>query len=122
MSCEGRDCKIVPVVGIHLATPRRPTLKTSLRAIERALADIAGLAEALTDRLRVGERGAGRKFKSIGTPRRQLKLSPKRRAQLKLQGAYMGYMRQLGPRQQARVKAVKQKRGGRGGDKDDARH
>ena len=32
-------------------------------------------------------------------------------AQLKLQGAYMGYMRQLGPRQQARVRAVKEKRG-----------
>jgi len=27
--------------------------------------------------------------------RRQVKLTPKRRAQLKLQGAYMGYMRQL---------------------------
>jgi hypothetical protein len=40
-----------------------------------------------------------------------LRLSPKRRAQLKLQGSYMGYMRQLGPRQKARVKAVKEKKG-----------
>ena len=36
---------------------------------------------------------------------------PTRRAQLKLQGSYLGFMRQLGPRQKARVKAVKEKRG-----------
>ena len=89
--------------------PPRPTLKTSLRAIERAFAEIAALAEALTDRLRVAERGATRA--STAKPRRQLKISPKRRAQLKLQGAYMSYVRQLGPRQKARVKAVKEKRG-----------
>jgi hypothetical protein len=40
-----------------------------------------------------------------------MSISPKRRAQLKLQGAYMGYMRQLGPRQKAKVKAVKEKKG-----------
>jgi hypothetical protein len=87
------------------------TLKESLRAIERAFADIAALAEALTDRVRAAERGAGRKVNATGTPRRRLRISPKRRAQLKLQGAYMGYMRQLGPRQKARVKAEKEKRG-----------
>ncbi len=42
---------------------------------------------------------------------RKLRITRKRRAQLKLQGAYMGYMRQLGPRQKARVKAVKEKNG-----------
>lgn len=36
---------------------------------------------------------------------------PKRRAQLKLQGAYMGIIRQLGPRAKPRVQAVKEKRG-----------
>jgi len=89
--------------------PRRPTLKQSLRAIERAFADIAALAEALTDRVRVVERGAGRA--TTAKPRRKLTITPKRRAQLKLQGAYMGYMRQLKPRQKTRVKAVKEKRG-----------
>ena len=41
--------------------PRRPTLKNSLRAIERAFADIAGIAMALSDNLRVAERNTGRK-------------------------------------------------------------
>jgi hypothetical protein len=39
-------------------------------------------------------------------PARKLKLSPARRAALKLQGQYMGYMRGLKPRQKARVKAL----------------
>jgi hypothetical protein len=43
--------------------------------------------------------------------RRRLKLSPKRRAQLKLHGRYLGHMRQLKPRQKARVRAVKQRKG-----------
>ena len=47
----------------------------------------------------------------LSPPRRQLKITTKRRAQLKLQGAYMGYMRQLKPAQKLRVKAVKEKRG-----------
>ena len=34
-----------------------------------------------------------------------------RRAQFKLQGADMGFMRQLKPAQKARVKAVKERRG-----------
>ena len=91
--------------------PRRPTLKKSLRAFERAFADIAALAEALSDRVRVAERGAGRKGKATTKPRRQLHITPKRRAQLKLQGAYMSLMRQLKPAQKLRIKAVKQKRG-----------
>jgi hypothetical protein len=43
--------------------------------------------------------------------RRSLKLSPQRRAALKLQGQYMGYIRNLKPRQKARVKALKAAKG-----------
>ena len=89
--------------------PRRPTLKKSLCAIERAFADIAALAEALSGRVRDAERGSGRA--TAAKPRRKLTITPKRRAQLKLQGAYMGFMRQLKPAQRARVRAVKEKRG-----------
>ena len=89
--------------------PPRQTLKKSLRAIERAFAEIAALAEALTNSMRVAERRSG--AANISKPRRKLTITPKRRAQLKLQGKYMTYMRQLGPRQQARVRAVKEKRG-----------
>jgi hypothetical protein len=91
--------------------PRRTTLKKSLRAIERAFADIERLFAGLAHRVRVAEREAGRKVKALAKPRRRLKITAKRRAQLKLQGAYMGYMRQLKPAQKLRVKAVKEKRG-----------
>src|SRR5260221_11898043 len=91
--------------------PRRPTLKKGLRAIERAFADIAALAHSLSDRVRIAERAAGRKVTATGKPRRKLMITPKRLAQLKLQGAYMGFMRQLKPAQKLRVKVVKEKRG-----------
>lgn len=44
-------------------------------------------------------------------PKRKLKLSRKRRADLKLQGVYMTHMRLLKPRQKAQVKAVREKKG-----------
>jgi hypothetical protein len=44
-------------------------------------------------------------------PRRRLKLSPKRRAALKLHGSYLGRIRQLNPAQKAKVRALKAKRG-----------
>ena len=91
--------------------PPRSTLKNSLRAIERAFADIAALAEALTERVRVAERGVGRSANARAKPGRKLTITPKRRAQLKLQGAYLGAMRPLKPAQRMRVKAVRERRG-----------
>ena len=94
--------------------PHRATLKKSLLAIERAFSDIEGLFAEIANRLRLAEREGRRKVKSVtkqARPRQTLKLTPKRRAQLKLQGAYMGFMRQLKPGQKVRVKAVKEKRG-----------
>ena len=89
--------------------PRRTTLKKSLHAIERAFADIERQFAALSRRVGLAERGAVRRAsRSKG---RKLRITPKRRAQLKLQGAYMGLMRQLKPAQKLRVKAVKEKRG-----------
>jgi hypothetical protein len=86
-------------------------LKKSLRAIERAFAELERSLAHLSTRVRVVASAAAKKTQPVLSKRRQLKLTPKRRAQLKLQGAYMGYTRQLGPRQKARVKAVKEKKG-----------
>jgi len=91
--------------------PRRTTMKKSLNSIERAFADIERLFGALTRRVRLSERAAGGRAGRSGSPRRAVKITPARRAQLKLQGAYMGFMRQLGPRQKARVKALKEQKG-----------
>ena len=89
--------------------PPRPSLKKSLRAIERAFADLAALAAGLADRVRVAERGAGRA--TTANPHRKLTITPKRRAQRKLHGSYIGHLRHLKPAQKLRVKAVKEKRG-----------
>jgi len=45
------------------------------------------------------------------TAARKLRLSPKRRAQLKLQGRYIGYIRQLRPRQKAEVRRIQKRMG-----------
>jgi len=45
------------------------------------------------------------------TAARKLRLSPKRRAQLKLQGQYMAYLRALKPKQKAEVKRLREMKG-----------
>jgi hypothetical protein len=71
-------------------------IRRSLGAIVRALARLAPALDATT-------RGPG----NPGRRGRKLKLSPARRASLRLQGQYMGHLRALKPRQKARVKAVR---------------
>jgi hypothetical protein len=98
------------------------TLKKSLRAIERAFADLERSLARLGKQARKAARDAARNARRsgrktgrwagvLGKPRRPIKITPKRRAQLKLQGQYMGYMRQLKPAQKARVRAVKETKG-----------
>jgi hypothetical protein len=86
-------------------------LKKSLRAIERAFADLEKSLAQLSKRVRRAGREAVRKSAAAAGKRRTVRITAKRRAQLKLQGAYMGYVRQLKPAQKAKVKATKEKRG-----------
>jgi len=87
----------------------RAVVKKQLRAIKRAIVGIERSFEGVSKMLRRAERAAARK--TTGRAGRKLRITPKRRAQLKLQGAYMGYMRQLSARQKSRVKSLKEKRG-----------
>jgi hypothetical protein len=57
------------------------------------------------------ERAAAAPAIRAARPRRKLNLSPARRAALKLQGQYMGYIRTLPPRSKARVRGVREKDG-----------
>jgi hypothetical protein len=75
-------------------------IRRSLGAIVRALARLAPALDAAT-------RGPG----NPGRRGRKLKLSPARRASLRLQGQYMGYLRGLKARQKARVKALRARKG-----------
>jgi hypothetical protein len=47
----------------------------------------------------------------VARPTRKLRLSPARRAALKLQGQYMGYIRTLKPRAKAQVRAARERKG-----------
>jgi hypothetical protein len=82
-----------------LATKQIRSIRKSLLAIERALLQLAPILRA---------KAAGR---PVARSRRKVTITPQRRAALKLQGRYMGYMRQLPPRKKALVKAVKEKKG-----------
>ena len=73
-----------------------------------ALRDVVGRLDELFARVTELEK---RKGPSGRRRRRSPKLSPRRLADLKLQGAYMGFVRQLGPRQMARVKALRASKG-----------
>ena len=88
--------------------PRNPSVTRHLRSIKRALADIEKAFASVAQRARKAERVAVRAAKS---GRHTLRITPARRAQLKLQGAYMGFMRQLPARNKAQVKAIKERRG-----------
>jgi hypothetical protein len=77
------------------------TIRTSLSSIDTALQRLLPLLQ---------QTGTAR---SATLARRQpkLKLSAARRAALKLQGQYMGYIRSLKPRQKARVRALRESKG-----------
>ena len=77
-------------------------LHHSIASLERSLRRFAPMLLNLTV--------SGRKPEKQG-PRRRMSLSREARAALKLQGRYMGYMRQLRPRQKAEVRSIRSKRG-----------
>jgi hypothetical protein len=74
-------------------------IRRSFTAIQRALTRLA-LAAAASQRQPAADR-----------KRRALTLTPALRASLKLKGQYMGYVRNLRPRQKSRVKALKATKG-----------
>ena len=76
-------------------------IRTSLSSIIRAVQRLGPVLEAAAS---AGAGGGAR-------PARKLKLSPARRAALKLQGQYMGYLRNLKPRYKAQAKALRETKG-----------
>jgi len=88
-------------------TPRRTSVSRDLRAIGRSLESIVSALARLAPALGAVDRGPV----PPTTRRPRRKPSPKRLAALKLQGRYMGYVRNLGPRQKARVKALRAAKG-----------
>ncbi len=81
----------------ELASARR-----SLRALEQSLARLAAQVSDIS-------RNDSATLK--GKPSRKLKLTPARLKALRLHGRYLGYVRQLKPRQRAQVKSIREKKG-----------
>ena len=89
---------------------RRPSpTRKQIQIIRRSISRIDGALRRLDGFLRKADKA--RKMLAKVLRRRKARLSPERRAALKLQGRYMGYMRQLGARNKARVKVLKARRG-----------
>jgi transcriptional regulator with XRE-family HTH domain len=79
------------------------------RSVPRRSAVVARLQRVVAQALNAPAPSsqASRTEKAPQAQKRVLKLSAKRRAALKLQGQYMGYLRSLGPRHTAKVKKLK---------------
>ena len=86
----------------------RPTSTSpELRIIAASLQSIQAALGRLAPALDARRRSAGGDIpEQQPNSKRKLKLSPARRAALKLQGQYMGYMRGLKPAQKKSVKAL----------------
>jgi hypothetical protein len=87
--------------------PGSPSISRHVQAVRQALRRLDRALAALAARTRTlgapGPRAEG--------PPRKLRLSPARRRELRLQGRYLGYMRQLKPGQKAVVRATKEAKG-----------
>lgn len=86
--------------------PRQRSINLEIQTIRRSLASVVRSLGRLGTALESAARAPRQE-----TPRRKLRLSPQRVAALKLQGQYIGHMRMLSARQQARVKALRVEKG-----------
>jgi hypothetical protein len=82
-----------------VAKHRNTGITTHLRAARRSFTDL----DRALHRLAESVRGLG-KNGSAPSARRRMTITPARRAALKLQGQYMGYLWGLKPKQKALVK------------------
>jgi hypothetical protein len=87
-----------------------PKLAKQVQAIRASLRRLEGDLRRLVPVLATAMH-ASVGMPKAGGPRRKPRLSPERRLALKLQGSYLGFMRQLKPTQKAKVKAAKAKKG-----------
>jgi hypothetical protein len=93
-----------------LPNRQRSSVSSELQVIARSLGSIS---EALTRLAPLVDHANGAAVAAIPAVRapRKLNLTPQRRAALKLQGQYMGYLRGLKPRQKTRVKSLAASKG-----------
>ena len=86
---------------------RRRSIRKELQSISRSLASVSRAFARLGPVLEAVARGAAGPD-LVPRPRN---LSPERRAELKLQGSYIGHVRKLSLRQRAQVKKLREAKG-----------
>jgi hypothetical protein len=91
-----------------LPKPRRRSIGREILLIRQSLAAITRSLGRLGPAIEAAAAGARKAPEQTG---RKLRLSAERRAALKLQGQYMGYLRGLKPGQKVRVKALRAAKG-----------
>ena len=93
--------------------PSHSRLRKQVRAVGVTLRQLERQLRGVVRVLAKESRATAARSVAAAKPavRRKLRLSPARRQALKLQGRYLGYMRQLKLAQKARVKALKAKKG-----------
>ena len=89
-----------------MRTTRRRSVSRELQSISRSLASMARAFSRLGPVLESAARGS-----NPPAARRPRKLSPARRAALKLQGRYIGHVRKLSLPERARVKKLRSEKG-----------
>jgi hypothetical protein len=87
-------------------TSRRPSVSRDFQSISRSLASITRAIARLAPVLDAAARSS-----APPGPRRPRKLSPERRAALKLQGSYIGHVRKLSLKQRAQVRKLRSEKG-----------
>lgn len=92
-----------------MRTTRGKSISRDIQAIRKSLSTVARALGRLGPALAAAS-GAAAAERSA-TTRRKPTLSPARRRALKFQGQYMSEVRELGPRQKAQVKALREARG-----------
>ena len=90
--------------------PSRSPLEKQVRALHQTLrrldTELRGLLPVIAKATAATIKGA-----TVSPRRRKPRISPERRRALQIHGQYLGHMRQLKPRQKARVKAAKARSG-----------
>ena len=92
-----------------MRAPRGKSISRDIQAIRKSLSTVARALGRLGPALQAAA-GATPKVRGA-TERRKPTLSPARRRALKFQGQYMSEVRELGPRQKAQVKALREAKG-----------
>lgn len=85
---------------------QKNTIARELRAIQMAFRQLDRSFGRLLPALAANQKSVT-PARPVVAPRRKMHITPARRAAMKLQGRYLGYMRQLKPAQKVKVKKIR---------------